>query len=130
MKKIRLYCASCLIALPMLACVVKTDGIKQIAKPYEGTYKAERIIWGEEDIMPLVKDLKLSLSDGGKLLLTYKQGLKTQSQEFRYKVEDGKLYIGEKEGGKDNWKEMQYEKGKICLTIPLAGKTLHALFTR
>ena len=128
MKSIRLSCAAVFI-LPLLSSI-KTDGIKQIAKPYTGTYRAEQVLWGEEDVLPMLKDLKLELLPKGQLRVTYKQFLKTQTQYFSYKIdEDGELWIRDEEQSAE-WHKAQCEKGVIALTAPLGGKTLYARFTR
>jgi len=130
MKKIRLLCGAAFAALPLLAVTVKTDGIKGIAKPFTGTYRAEKVLWGKDEVTGLLKDLTIELTPEGDINLTYKQGLKTQTHNFSYKVEDGKLFVGLEEGAVEGWREAKYEKGKIYLTMPLGQKTLNAVFSR
>ncbi len=123
--------AVCFCALPLICGNVQKEGIKGIAKPYTGTYKAEKVLYGEENVMPLLKDLKIELCADGKLKIVYKLGVKTQTKQLRYKVdEQGKIFVGEEHSNETEWKEVVYDKGKLIATFPLGKKTLHAVFER
>ena len=127
--KLKLYCAS-LFLLPILASGVKTDGIKQISKPYLGTYRAEQVLWGSNNMLPFLRDLKIELTNENSVVVTYKQGFWTQSFSIPYKIdENGELWV--KESAEiTTWQKVTTEKGKLIVTLPLAGKTLHAVFCR
>ena len=128
-KSIKLGCVA-IFLLPLLSAGVKTDGIKKISKPYTGTYTAEQVLWGKDDVLPMLKDLKMELLPKGQLRLTYKQFFKTQTQYLSYKIdEDGELWISDKEQN-GNWHKATCEKGEIIVTAPLGNKTLYARFSR
>lgn len=130
MKKMRLYCASLLCFLPMLTANVATDGIKQITKPYLGTYRAESLRLGNINVLPLLKDAKVELTADGRLLISYKQAFQTKIHEFAYKTdEEGRMFIGDSKTS-ENWQEIRYEEGKLYATVPFGGKTLRAVLSR
>ncbi len=127
--KIRLHCAT-LFLLPILASGIKTGGIKEISKPYLGTYRAEQVLWGSRDMLPFLKDLKVEITAKNDVVITYKQGLWTQSFAIPYKIDEkGDLWVKEREE-MPTWQKVATEKGKLVVTLPLAGKTLHAVFSR
>ena len=129
MKKIRLHCAT-LFLLPMLACGVKAEGIKEITKPYLGTYRAEQLYWGGDNVLPFVRDLKVELTDKKEVLVTYKQGFCTQTIAWSYKIdESGELWVADNAEA-ETWQKVRLEKGKLIAAIPIGHKTLHAVLSR
>ena len=129
-KKWKICCASFFFALPLLVGNIKAEGIKGITKPYLGTYRAEKVLWGEEDVLSQIKDLKIELTTDGKMHITFKKGLFTQTHTLLYKVQDGKLLVGGESMPQAEWREIRYDKGKIVVTVPFGEKTLYALFER
>ena len=117
-------------ALPLLMGNIKTQGIKGITKPYLGTYRAEKLLVGEEDVLPKFKDLKLELTTDGKMLISFKKGFFTQKHTLLYKVQDGKLLVGDSSLTETEWREVRYDEGKIIVAMPFGDKTLYALFER
>ena len=114
----------------MLACGISADGIKEISKPYLGTYRAEKVLWGSSDMMPLLKDLKIEITTKNNVVISYKQGFWSQSFAIPYKIDEkGELWVKEREEH-PTWQKVTTEKGKLIVTLPLAGKTLHAVFCR
>lgn len=116
--------------LPLLMGNIKTQGIKGITKPYLGTYQAEKLLVGEEDVLPKFKDLKLELTTDGKMLISFKKGFFTQKHTLLYKVQDEKLLVGDSSLTETEWREVRYDEGKIIVALPLGDKTLYALFER
>ena len=129
-KEWKLCCASQFFALPLLVGNIKTEGIKGITKPYLGTYKAEKLLWGEEDVLSQLQDVKLELTTDGKMHLTCKKGFFTQTHTLLYKVKEGKLMVGEESLPEKEWREVRYDKGQIIIAVPFGDRTLYALFER
>ena len=81
-------------------------------------------------MLPFLRDLKIELTNENSVVVTYKQGFWTQSFSIPYKIDDsGELWVKEREEVA-TWQKVATEKGKLVVTIPLAGKTLHAVFCR
>lgn len=125
-----MHCAAVLVACPLLFCTVKTDGIRQITKPYLGTYRAQALQLGEDNLLPSFQDLKIELTQAGELFVTYKSGAQTQKHTLYFETDDeGKLFVCTQKGARDR-REIIYEQGKIVLTFPCGNRTLHAVFGR
>ena len=117
----------------LLIDVASLGGLKDISKPYLGTYECEEIFLGGEDRSGDFEYLRIELSDGGKMMLYYreKSGKKGEAEgKYTYDREAKTITLYTDFMGRELKRSFPLEGGEIDISARYGGKTLVMKFVR
>lgn len=125
--------AGAAILSALLIDVASLGGLKDISKPYLGTYECEEIFLGGEDRSGDFEYLRIELSDGGKMMLYYreKDGKKGEAEgKYTYDREAKTITLYADFMGRELKRSFPLEGGEIDISARYGGKTLVMKFVR
>ena len=133
MKRIRLYCASLLAFVGLLAMpnVLTLGTLKEISTPYIGYYQCESLRIGGINFP--ADSVRLELGSEGVATLYWKIPLGKEqsfSCSYSYDEEKGVLTMEVPEGKEKKIFKIPFKNGQIIVAESLSGKAFFAKFTR
>lgn len=136
MKKIKFFNFLVVILCCLLFCsnAWSKDGeLKDISRPYLGTYECEELYFAGEDLIGKFAFLKVELkTDGGCVYYREKKSRSTKKIPFTYEYnrEKKELWASGQWGIFKIEKSFPLKKGEIHVVIPIANLTLKAKFKK
>lgn len=125
MKKLTIFIAASLAACSLSACDVDAkSSLKELSDPYIAMYECTRAEYGGHDLLDKYDYIRITLTDGDTMLLTYKEkGGKEHSQEgaYTYNEETGELTAEIGLLGIRRRESVIVENGQFTISLPIAG---------
>ena len=127
----RILLVSACIFMPFLFGNVKKSDLKEISKPYAGTYECKKMQYGDRDLKEYVKGATLELKNDGTYVLTVelKNG-KTRQSKGAYEVDGETIAFVDKTKKNAPRRVFSRKNDEIEVIATLHGKTLYFLFSR
>ena len=125
--------ASAIVLSPLLFNVSSLGGLKEIAKPYLGTYECQKIFFGDEEKTDRFDYVRMELMPEGemKLLFKEKNGAKREMEaRYTYGTEKDMLTVYADLAGAEKKKSFPVNKGAIDVSVRYGGKMLVMKFVR
>lgn len=128
-------CPRQIVALTEQTCesTKSNDSLKEIAKPYLGTYECEWLYYGGVDRKEIFDYLRVELKTKGELLITYKtkRGERTEVPlSYEYDFDEKTLRVtGQWQLLKID-RKFPLDKGEINVVTNLLGKLVNVKFSR
>lgn len=125
--------ASAIVLSSLLFNVSSLGGLKEISKPYLGTYECERIFFGDEEKTDKFDYVRIELMSEGemKFLFKEKNGAERELEaRYTYDTENDMLTVYADLAGAEKTKSFPVEKGTIDVSVRYGGKMLLMKFVR
>lgn len=126
------FCAATFLSPFLLG--AKGDGIKEITKPYLGTYDCKRVVLGEEDWTERYALLRLEIAKNGKITLLLRERGKPMirlNAKYVFDEESGTLTVfKDKKNERASGHYRLSEDGDLILTTRIGGKLLYIAFSK
>ena len=127
----RILLVSACIFMPFLLGNVKKSDLKEISKPYAGTYECKKMQYGDRDLKEYVNGAFLELKNDGTYVLTVKlKNGKTRQSKGDYEVEGETIAFIDKTKKNAPRRVFSRKNDEIEVIATLHGKTLYFLFSR
>ena len=107
--------------------------LKDVSRPYLGTYECERIFLGEEEKTDRFEYVRIELQPEGKMKLLYqeKQGKKGEAEaRYSYDTQKNLLTVYVDIAGFEQKKTFPVENGVLELSVRYGGRMLMMRFAR
>lgn len=127
----RILLVSACIFMPLLLGNAKQSDLKEISKPYAGTYACKEMKYGERDLSEYISAAMLELKNDGTYVLSVemKNG-KTRKSAGDYEVNGETIAFIDKTKKHAPRRVFSRRNDEIEVVTMLHGKTLFFLFTR
>lgn len=125
--------AGAAILSALLFDVASLGGLKDVSRPYLGTYECERILFGNEDRTDKFDYVRIELMPGGKMKLFYKEkeGRKGEAEaRYTYDTESDSLTICADIAGTEYKKSFPVKDGALELSVRYGDRMLAMKFVR
>ena len=111
--------------------VREMSSLKELSLPYAGEYLCRELRMGERDVLPLFESVVLTLERDGRFSLVYRRksgGEGGLSGSYTLDGESGLVEFAIEGGNGKTVRSFPYEKGCICIEVPLLDRLFFAKF--